>query len=127
MTATVTENSDKLLAVKLTGQLKKAEFDRLLAGAESAIAQAAQARILIVAEDFAGWERDAGWGDIDFMMEHDDDIDKIAVVAEERWRDDLLMFLGAGLRAAEVAFFTPAGMDLARAWLLAEAEPTHRP
>ncbi len=125
MTTAILENSEQMLAVKLTGQLKKEEFDRLLAGAGNAIAQSGQAKILIVAEDFLGWERAAGWGDIDFMMEHDDDIDKIAVVAEERWRDDLLMFLGAGLREAEVAFFTPAGMDLARAWLL--AEPAHRP
>jgi hypothetical protein len=117
MTAAVIENSDKLFAVKLRGQLKKAEFERLQAAAAQAAAQSGYARILIDAEQFDGWERDKGWGDVSFMMEHDADAGKIAVVAEERWRDDMLLFLGAGLRKAEVAFFTPDERGRARAWL----------
>lgn len=117
MTIAILENSDALLAIKVAGQLGKDEFDRLQAGAEKAVAQPRPVRLLILAEDFGGWERGRDWGDVSFMMEHDADIGKIAVVAEERWRDDWLMFMGAGLRAAEVGFFTPSQTARARAWL----------
>lgn len=120
MTAATIETPGNLLTITVRGQLKKEEYDRLLRQAEPIIGQKGRIKLLIVGEGFAGWERASGWGDLGFMMEHDDDIGKIAVVAEERWRDDLLMFLGAGLRAAPVCFFTPDQLELARAWLADE-------
>lgn len=125
MTIAITENSKQRLAITISGRLRKAEFDRLQAETAQNIAQTGPARILVLAENFAGWELNEGWGDLSFMVEHDADIGKIAVVAEERWRDDWLMFLGAGARRAEVAFFTPAMRDLASAWL-AEGSETVR-
>jgi len=52
-----------------------------------------------------------------FLSEHGDDISRMAIVGEERWRDDALMFVAKGLRATGIEYFTPADLDRARAWL----------
>jgi len=32
--------------------------------------------VLVIVEDFKGWERGADWGDLTFFLEHDKEIDK---------------------------------------------------
>ena len=117
MTANITQASGTLFTVNVSGELKKHEYEGLQAVAEKLMAKAGPIKILLIVEDFAGWERGVDWGDLDFMMAHEDDIGRIAVIGEERWRDDLLMFLGAGLRGAGVLFFPPEQRELAEAWL----------
>jgi hypothetical protein len=77
---------------------------------------------LIVAEQFAGWGKDGNWGDLTFMFESDPVIDKIAVVAKKQNKDELLMFLGAGRRQAEVRYFPSGEVDKAQNWLAASAD-----
>jgi hypothetical protein len=72
---------------------------------------------LILAEEFSGCAKKGNWGDITFMLEYDRSIEKIAVVADEQWRDDMLIYLAAGLRDAAVKFFLPDQEDMARTWL----------
>ena len=66
---------------------------------------------------FTDWAKKGDWGDLTFMLEYDPYIDKIAVVADEQWRDKVLIYLGAGLRKAAVEFFTMGHEDKVRAWL----------
>ena len=49
---------------------------------------------------------------------HDKDIEKIAVVGEPRWRDEMLIFLFVDYRQAEVQFFAETDLEPARAWLM---------
>jgi len=78
-------------------------------------------KILVLAEEFAGWGKEGDWGDLTFMYEHDAQIEKIAVVAEDKWKDQILMFLGAGRRQAAVEFFLPGETQAARDWLQNES------
>ena len=56
------------------------------------------------AEGFAGWERHEDWGDVSFMTEQGQHIEKMAIVGDEKWRDDALAFTAKGFRpTAEVA------------------------
>jgi len=41
---------------------------------------------------FDGWERHEDWGDVSFMMEQGQQIEKMAIVADEKWRDDAFAF-----------------------------------
>jgi hypothetical protein len=50
-------------------------------------------------------------------LTYGDRIDKIAIVADSKWKDDLLMFAAAGFRRAPVKFFTSQQSPAARAWL----------
>lgn len=77
-------------------------------------------KILVLAEEFSGWGKEGDWGDLTFMYGHDAQIEKIAVVAEDKWEDDILMFLGAGRRQAAVEFFSTGETQAARDWLQSE-------
>jgi hypothetical protein len=106
-----------ICALRISGILKRSEF-----GAEqSAIAQkidtGSKPRLLVILENFEGWERGADWNDLDFMISHGGKISKIAVVAEQRWEALALAFAGAGVRRAPVKFFPPNELEQARSWL----------
>ena len=81
-------------------------------------------KLLVLAEDFSGWGEEADWSDLTFVNEYENNsnIEKIAVVADEKWRDEFLMFLGAGLRKAEVMFFLSGDEQNARDWLQCKSE-----
>jgi len=79
-------------------------------------------KILVLAEEFSGWGKEGDWGDLTFMYENDPYIDKIAVVAEDKWKNEILMFLGAGRRQATVKSFPPGATQAARDWLQSESE-----
>jgi hypothetical protein len=76
-----------------------------------------KAKVLILADKFTGWASKGDWGDMSFMLEYDRSIEKIAVLAEDQWRDDMMMYLGAGLREAAVRFFPNDQENMARTWL----------
>ena len=73
--------------------------------------------MLVVAENFEGFERGADWGDISFLVKHDRQIEKVAIVGDLKWESDLLVFAGAGFRQGQVRFFPPNQLAQARAWL----------
>jgi len=41
----------------------------------------------------------------------------LAIVGDEKWRSEALMFAAADLRKGDVAYFPPSGIDEARDWL----------
>ena len=69
---------------------------------------------MFILENFRGWKREGEWGDISFLIEHDKDIAKIAVVGDKKWRDLVYAFLAKGFREAGVEFFGPDDLDKAR-------------
>ncbi|MDP2203296.1 MAG: STAS/SEC14 domain-containing protein [Methylicorpusculum sp.] len=76
-------------------------------------------RVLVIAEDFEGWEKSEEWGNDDFLLEFGNQIVKIAIVTDERWKDPVLMFTGKGLRSTEIECFDPSSLDAAKQWLRA--------
>lgn len=83
------------------------------------IARGVQPKVLVISEDFEGWERSEAWGNDDLLLEQSNEIAKIAIVGEERWKESFLMFVGAGLRSTEIKFFVPALAAEAEQWLRA--------
>lgn len=69
-------SSGKLISVKITGELKKAELDRMQAVATEFMKREGKIKMLVFLEDFLGWERGADWEDVNFQLEHDRDIEK---------------------------------------------------
>ena len=114
MALQVEKLEDGLLVVRVSGVLGLAELQTQQEQAELAIGRFGKIRILILLDHFQGWEHGKDWGDMSFLLAHDDDIEAIAVVGEEAWREQVLMFLAAGMRVADVGYFTPDRADLAR-------------
>lgn len=117
MGAKIQQEKSNLRVLKITGLLRKSELDAALATEAEQWGPATPVKVLVIVEDFKGWERSADRGDLTFFETHGDQIDKIAIVADPQLETDLLMFAGAGFRRAPVKFFSANQLALARAWL----------
>ena len=90
--------------------------DRDLSPAQE-IARVGKVRLLLVLRDFNGWERGADWGDLRFYEAFGQDVERIAIVGDEKWRDQVRLFILADVRQSPVRFFPSGQIDQARAWL----------
>jgi hypothetical protein len=117
MGITVKEEGGNVSVVQITGLLKKSEIDAVQAAAAKKLADGSRIKLLIIVEDFKGWQNSDDWGDINFYAEHGDKITKIAIVADPKHETDLMMFMGAGIRPTPQKFFPPDQIEQARKWL----------
>jgi hypothetical protein len=120
MPANIQLEPNNIYVLRLSGIVRRPEFADAQSAAARAIDTGAQPRILAILEDFKGWEKDADWNDLDFMLTHGNEIAKIAIVGEQRWEAEGLAFAGAGFRSAPVKFFPADQQAEARAWLKEE-------
>ncbi|HEX9145709.1 MAG TPA: STAS/SEC14 domain-containing protein [Candidatus Binatia bacterium] len=117
MPVEIIDASGKLLQIKVRGMLKKADYDRIIQIAKEAIAREGKVRALAIVEGFEGWERHEDWGDVSFMMEQGQNIEKMAIVGDEKWRDDAFAFTAKGFRPTAIEFFPASRLTEARVWL----------
>jgi hypothetical protein len=117
MGVTIQQEEVDLRVVRITGLLRKSEMDAALAAEARKWGPATRLKVLVTVEEFEGFERGADWGDISFLVKHDHQIDKIAVVADPKWEVETLTFVGAGFRQGQVKFFPLNQLAQARAWL----------
>jgi hypothetical protein len=110
---------DVLVSLRIRGVMRLADMVAIQALAHELIERGKKPRCLIVAEDFQGWDKQDDWNDINFFMEHGDDIEKMAIVGDERWKDDIFLFTGKGLRKTQIEFFPASALNEAEAWLRA--------
>jgi hypothetical protein len=117
MAFSVVDRAGAFAHLRITGVMTLADQQALQDQARVLIDQGLRPRALLVLENFKGWEKGVDWGDMSFLTEHGDDIERMAIVGEERWRDEMLMFVAKGLRATEIEYFSPAELDRARQWV----------
>jgi hypothetical protein len=117
MPVEIIDNSGKLLQLKIRGMLQRTDYDRIIHNAREAIAREGKVRALIILDGFGGWERRDDWGDVSFMMDQGQHIEKMAIVGDEKWQDDALAFTAKGFRPTAIEFFPPARVSEARMWL----------
>ena len=120
MAFTILDSTDPIVTIKISGEIERTEVTQIQAAALGAIQRCGKISALFILDNFRGWKRDGNWGDISFMIQHDQDIAKIAVVGDEQWRDLICAFLAKGFRAAAVEYFLPVDLAKARAWLEAD-------
>lgn len=108
---------DNIYRLDVAGRLHKRDLDAVQRQVASEIGRAGPIRLLIVLTAFEGWEQGANWRDLTFYVRHGDDIERIAIVADERWESETLMFAAADLRKGAVAFFPVAAVERAAAWV----------
>jgi stage II sporulation SpoAA-like protein len=114
---TIIDAVGPIVSAKLSGELSKSEVSQIQAAALDAIRRCGKISALFILDGFHGWKSEGDWGDIKFLIEHDEDIAKIAVVGDEEWRDLVYAFLAKGFRQAQVEYFLAADLAKARAWL----------
>jgi len=117
MPVEIIDAAGKILQIRIRGMLKKADYDRIIQIAKEAIAREGKIRALAILEGFEGWERHEEWGDVSFMIGQGQHIEKMAIVGDEKWRDDALAFTAKGFRPTAIEFFGALRLNEARAWL----------
>lgn len=117
MSLEIIDQNGRLLQLRIRGELRRADYERMTALARAAIAREGSIRVLAILDGFTGWERHPGWNDMSFLMGDGDHIEKMAIVGEENWRDDALAFTAAGLRPTAIEFFSSSSLADALEWL----------
>jgi len=119
MPLTLSHQHGDTLRLDITGLLRKDDLDRVqnLLLSEMQRLGTPTARLLVVLQGFEGWESSSAWNDMSFYFAHGDALTRIAIVGEESWRSEALMFEAADLRRGPVEFFVPSEMDTAQTWL----------
>ncbi|HTM07843.1 MAG TPA: STAS/SEC14 domain-containing protein [Verrucomicrobiae bacterium] len=122
MPFTIIDGAGPIVTAKITGELSKADVAQIQNIARAAIQRCGKISALLFFDQFRGWKTEPGWGDLTFLNEHDKNIEKIAIVGETRWKDDISAFLAKGFRHAAVYFFLPSEPYKARQWLKASSK-----
>jgi len=122
MPTTLVREDDGTYRLEIRGLLQKAELDGVQRELLDGMASGGRptVRLLVRLEAFLGWEPDPLWNDLTFYVGHGDRLERIAIVGDERWRGEALMFAAADLRRGPVEFFTPDLEADARVWLESE-------
>jgi len=107
----------RTVTLRVSGHLTQKELATVQAETARIIGSGGKICVLVLAQDFAGWEKGGKWSDFAFQQAHDDDIERMAIVGEEQWRDLTLLFTSKGLRPFPIEYFTPGRLAEARAWL----------
>ena len=113
------DDANQLCELHVRGTLKRTEFASCESELAARISAGEQPRMLVILQNFGGWERGEDWNNLDFMFTHGAKIAKIAIVGAGTKEAELKAFTGAGLRPSPVEFFAAEQQAEARAWLLA--------
>jgi hypothetical protein len=120
MAMSIDRGADDVLTVKVSGRLTVAEWRAVQEAAAGWIGESDDSiSMLVIVENFSGWDRSEQWNDMSFQSRFDRQIDRLAIIGEKKWEDLVLMFVGKGLRRIEIEYFPPAEIERAKAWLKA--------
>ncbi len=110
------EGTGKVLAFRLSGKLHDEDYRSFVPKVDAAIAEHGKVRLLVVFEDFHGWDLHALWDDMQFATTHCMKIERIAMVGDKKWE----MYMARVCKPftmAKIQYFDAAQMAEARAWI----------
>jgi hypothetical protein len=112
----IEENDGKVLAVHVSGKLEASDYEQLVPEFERLVKQYGKLNVLFDMTDFHGWDVGALWEDIKFDVQHFADINRCAMVGEEKWQQGMAMFCKPFTKAT-IRYFDHANITEARKWL----------
>ena len=105
-----------VVQVNLRGTLHADDYQHLVPAIERQIKQHGQLRLLVILDDFHGWDAGALWQDVKFDFQHHGDFRKIAIVGDSKWQEGMAIFCKPFTSAA-VKFFQRDHLSVASNWL----------
>ena len=112
------EETDGVVAIDLDEKLCGQGYDRVAGRLEEIIKERGKLRVLCEMHNFRGWTPGALWKDAKFTFKHRKDVDRVAIVGENRWQHAL----GTACKwftPAQVEYFDQSHEDDARIWVRA--------
>ena len=116
------EDDGKVVAVRVTGKLLKADYERFVPELDRLIGQHGKVSLLFELTDFHGWEAGALWDEIKLDIKYFADIERLAVVGDKRWEQDMVTFYKPFTKAT-IRYFDQGNAAEARKWLLEAERP----
>jgi SpoIIAA-like len=77
--------SESRVGIQVIGKLAPRDLELLQSQLDLQIEQHRRIRLLIELVDFEGWTPAALWKDVRISLEHYRDIDRVAVIGDNRW------------------------------------------
>ena len=110
------EAAGKIVYVAVSGKLEKKDYEIFVPEVERAIEQHGKIRLLFELLDFQGWSASAAWEDTKFGVKHFKDIERLAIVGENKWEKGMAL-IAKPFTMAKVHYFYIAERDEAERWL----------
>ena len=104
------------LGLRLQGKLTADDYDQFLPEIERVLEKHDKVRLLIELKGVKGITPKALWKDLKFDIRHFRDIERLAVVGEEKW-DEVLTTLSKPFVGGEVKHFQPSELRSAWSWI----------
>lgn len=115
MGATLQTELNNIKVLRIRGLLKKKELEAAIVCEADRSPFGGHIRLLVIADTFVGFEKSEAWEDISsFFTKYGGLIDKIAIVGESGWENDLTFFAAA---VPVFKFFCWPNITAAREWL----------
>lgn len=114
----VEKSAGNVIEVQVSGKLTKEAYETFVPVNERKIETEGKVRMLVILQDFHGWEMNALWEEIKFDVRHFRDIEKLAIVGDSAWEKGVASFCKRFTNAA-IEYFDISKIDEARAWIAA--------
>lgn len=113
----IEHDRDNYLVLRVSGTLTRADYEAAVPELENELQlHAAPLRLMVVLEDFRGWDIAGLWQELKFDVQHGSDFGRIAVLGDsalEEWG----ALLSKPFFGSEVRYFDMGDRDAASAWL----------
>ena len=119
MACEIIKTNGDLVHIRISGIMRVADLRTLQASGLELIRQGNKLRLLVLLENFEGWEQSGDWADTGFLPDQDRGIHRIAIVGDEQWRDQTCAFVAQGLRPFAIEYFASSAQAEAERWLQA--------
>lgn len=116
MPVKLSEEFDRIIVVRITGDLTKADFDDFRPQFENLVLCRGRLRVLFDMIRLTGWEPGAIWDEFKFDIGHYSDIDRMASVGDKMWEHGLIK-LFRPFTHASIRCYGVAEMSQAKTWL----------
>jgi hypothetical protein len=110
------ETKGNLIALKMSGTVTEDDEDRCVEKAEIILEKERLEHLLLDWEHLDGWAKGARTVGTWFAMHHRALVERIAIVADEKWADEVLRITDI-FKAATVRQFAPRERAAAFAWI----------
>ena len=117
MFVTLEERTETCIGFKVTGKVAKADYEILLSKLDEAIETHGKINLVVVLEDFDGWEGlDAAKADFEFGTTQYRDVERAAFVSDKKWHKWMVNIMDPFTRRTDEAYFGLAQLQDAWHW-----------
>ena len=104
--------------VTVHGTIEEKHMQAVQAQGAREIEESGAVSVLVDLRDMQAWAKGPVGANLDFLLTYDEQIKKIAIVADPQQKTNSLAFFGACYRHAKVEFFPPESLNTARRWVV---------